>query len=136
MLFTEVCCISNILKNHAFWLTIRVWLEDNFTFLGPLSESFGLYARKEFFVCKNNFKFPLIILCLLIWQNYGINFFQNSLQLIQLNYNIHFFQKDFSFFKFPFIILAKVQYSYFSKSFQLFKINSSFLSICASSNKG
>ena len=35
MLFTLFCRISNILKNHAFWQTIRIWLEDNFTFLGP-----------------------------------------------------------------------------------------------------
>ena len=35
MLFTVFCRISNILKNHAFWQTIRIWFEDNFTFLGP-----------------------------------------------------------------------------------------------------
>ena len=35
MLFTVFCRISNILKNHLFWQTIRIWFEDNFTFLGP-----------------------------------------------------------------------------------------------------
>ena len=35
MLFTVFCRISNILKNYAFWQTIRIWFEDNFTFLGP-----------------------------------------------------------------------------------------------------
>ena len=37
MLFTVFCRILNILKNHAFWQTIRIWFEDNFTFLGPCS---------------------------------------------------------------------------------------------------
>ena len=39
MLFTVFCRISNILKNHAFWQTIRIWFEDNFTFLGPCSRA-------------------------------------------------------------------------------------------------
>ena len=38
MLFTVFCRISNILKNHAFWQTIRIWFEDNFTFMGPWLE--------------------------------------------------------------------------------------------------
>ena len=35
MQFTVFCRISNILKYYAFWQTIRIWLEDNFTFLDP-----------------------------------------------------------------------------------------------------
>ena len=38
MLITVFCRISNILKDHAFWQTIRIWFEDNFTFLGPCRE--------------------------------------------------------------------------------------------------
>ena len=35
MIFTVFCHMSNILKNHAFWQTVMIWLTDNFTFLGP-----------------------------------------------------------------------------------------------------
>ena len=35
MQFTVFCQISNNFKNHAFWQTIQIWFEDNFTFLDP-----------------------------------------------------------------------------------------------------
>ena len=47
MLFTVFCRILNILKNHAFWQTIRIWFEDNFTFLGPCWEMLNANAKKE-----------------------------------------------------------------------------------------
>ena len=46
MLFTVFCRISNILKNHAFWQTIRIWFEDNFTFLGPWPQGGGTQPQR------------------------------------------------------------------------------------------
>ena len=34
--FTAFCRIWNIFKNHALWQAIKIWIEDNFTFLVPL----------------------------------------------------------------------------------------------------
>ena len=47
MLFTVFCRISNILKNHAFWQTIRIWFEDNFTFLGPWGGGPRMWIKKS-----------------------------------------------------------------------------------------
>ena len=42
------CRIWNILKHHALWQTIGIWLEDNFTFLGPWWCGISLFCKIMF----------------------------------------------------------------------------------------